>query len=65
VSLTWQNNALQRAGIQSRNGGVCVVRSAVPLLVNGMEVAVEKTAIGYVMRFNTQANQFYLLTVKP
>ena len=65
VSLTWQNNALQRAGIQSRNGGVCVVRSAAPLLVNGMAVAAEKTAIGYVMRFNTQAGKYYLLTVKP
>ncbi len=63
VGMEWKEHALQSASIQSLNGGVCVIRSAVPLHINNIHIEAQPIKVGnlYVLTFNTLKGVKYQL----
>lgn len=61
VSLQWKDDQLEKASILSRKGGPCVIRSAVPLQVSGVNTNAVKEGNDFVIRFDTKAGTTYQL----
>lgn len=61
VDITWNANEIKSALIKSLNGGVCAVRTSQPVSVKGIAIQSEKSEIGYVFSFQTQAGKTYEL----
>ncbi len=64
VDLVWNQNRLQTASIQSFEGSVCVIRSAIPISVQGVKAKIIKSEVGYIMTFPTAKNKIYHVTAK-
>jgi alpha-L-fucosidase 2 len=62
VSLTWKNGIPLSGSILSKNGNDCVLRSSVPLAVQGLKTVSTKTTIGYLTSFKTQIGKRYTIT---
>ncbi len=62
VGINWQNHQLSRATIKSLNGGLCKLRTAVPVKIVGVKAKSQKTSNGYVTSFGTQKGKVYQLT---
>ena len=63
VSIRWRNGQLQSAVIQSKKGGLCQLRTAVPLRIKGINAVSEKDRLGYyLIRFDTEVGKSYQLT---
>jgi alpha-L-fucosidase 2 len=63
VSINWKGHQLSDASVRSLNGGKCVIRSAVPLMVKGMNIISHKMEKDYVLSFNSVSGQTYFLSV--
>ena len=63
VSINWKNHQLEVATIRSLNGGQCVIKSAVPLMVKGMNLKSKKVGNDYVLSFSSAKGQAYLLSI--
>ncbi len=72
VSMQWKNGRLSGGEIRSLAGGICILRSAVPLRVKGVKaepvpVAIPDKAVadqqGYRLSFPTEKGKTYLLEV--
>jgi len=63
VNINWKNHQLEVASIRSLNGGECIIKSAVPLMVKGMNLKSHKIGNDYVLSFNSVKGQSYLLSV--
>ena len=63
MSINWKNHQLEVATIRSLNGGQCVIKSAVPLMVKGMNLKSKKVGNDYVLSFSSAKGQAYLLSI--
>lgn len=62
VTLAWKGGALQQSEILSTLGNNCIIQSAVPFNVKGVNKKPEKTADGYRMEFATvKGTRYYLI----
>jgi hypothetical protein len=61
VDIEWKNSVLTKAVIHSVKGGDCVVRTAVPLAVAGVNARSVKDGDEYVLRIKTMAGKKYVL----
>ena len=59
VDIDWEEGRLNKAKIVARNGGLCTVRAASPIVVKSLNVKSEKSSIGYVLRFNSIKGKSY------
>ena len=63
VDIQWKNNQLSTATIKSDQGGVCKVRTNVPLTIKGVSTTSQKDSLGYyITTFETQAGNSYQLS---
>lgn len=63
LQISWKDHRLSGAVINSVNGGVCVVRSANPFVVQGIVTKAVKDATGYVISFPTTKGKQYNILV--
>ena len=59
VSITWKKNRLTGAVITSASGGICKLRTAMPVSVSGINVKSVKDVNGYITSFNTLKGKAY------
>jgi alpha-L-fucosidase 2 len=60
VDIQWKNNQLVSANILSRQGGICKIRTNVPVKIKGIAVASEKDDLGYyITTIETKKNKNY------
>ena len=64
ISINWKDHKLVTANITSQIGGVCKLRTLVPISVKGLAVTSKKSNIGYLTSFNTVKGKTYELTAK-
>ena len=64
VSMDWNDRTLIRATVLSKNRGKCIIRSAVPLTVSGMQATSGRAGKDYLLTFNTAKGRTYLLLRK-
>ena len=63
VAINWKANQLSTATITSLQGGICRIRTQVPVAVKGATIKNLKTTEGYyLIEFKTNKNQRYELT---
>lgn len=61
VNIQWKDHQFTNAAITSLNGGKCVIRTPVPVMVKGMPVKSVKDGNGYLLSFNTVKGRIYQL----
>lgn len=61
VTIRWKDHTLNSALILSKSGGVCKVRTAVPVTVRSLKLTSQKDTHGYVLTINTKAGERYQL----
>ena len=59
VGITWNGGKLSSATIRSLNGNTCILRTAVPVSVKGIQVVSQQTNSGYTTTFDTQKGKLY------
>jgi alpha-L-fucosidase 2 len=64
IEITWKANLLQTASIKSLNGGICKIRTASPITLEGQSVKSEKTSFGYLTSVKTEKGKTYKLTAR-
>lgn len=64
VTIDWKNNALAHAQLTSLAGARCKIRTAVPVVVQGLTVQSIADAHGYTTSFNTVKGKKYAVSVK-
>lgn len=62
VSMNWSNHRLTNAVITSNVGGVCKVRTSVPVTIRSLNMKSKKYDHGYVLTFNTKKGQRYVVS---
>lgn len=62
AGISWQHHQLTKASIKSLQGGVCKVRTNVPVKVAWVNATIQHTAFGYVTSFPTQKGKVYTLS---
>jgi alpha-L-fucosidase 2 len=63
VGMSWKNKKLLKASILSVTGGVCNLRTAQAVKINGLQVRSKKTLYGYVTTFHTQKGKKYMISI--
>ncbi len=63
VSINWKDHVLSDAIIKSFSGGVCKIRTSIPVIISGIKVQSVKDKYGYVTSFASVKGKSYL--VKP
>lgn len=63
VDMAWQDGKLSSASIVARQGGKCILRTAIPVIVDGIRARSKQSAIGYTLSFNSVKGKTY--QVKP
>ena len=64
VSINWKDHQLINAVIKSGSGGICKIRTAVPVHVAGINAQSTADANGYVVSFNSIKGQSYKIVAK-
>jgi alpha-L-fucosidase 2 len=59
VSIQWNNHRLTGAVIRSGSGGICKIRTAIPVKITGVNAKSAADANGYVISFNTVKGKAY------
>jgi alpha-L-fucosidase 2 len=59
VSMSWKNHILTGAVISSMAGGICKIRTAIPITIKGVTAMPIADANGYVLSFNTEKGKVY------
>ena len=62
VSMLWKNHQLTNAVIVSFVGGVCKMRTNNQVEIKSLGIKTKKDANGYVLSFNTQKGERYVIT---
>jgi alpha-L-fucosidase 2 len=63
VDISWKDNKLSQAIIKSRQGNRCIIRSAVPVKVEGAMVVSGRSGKYYMSQFNTEKDKTYIIRV--
>lgn len=61
VNMTWADGRLKTAEIFSKNGGTCIVRANVPVMVQGLNSASKPSQPGHIVTLNTEKGKRYIL----
>lgn len=61
VDMKWKDSKLTAATLLSKNGGICKVRSAVPLSVKGLHLQSRKAGEAYEISLVTEKGKSYVL----
>jgi alpha-L-fucosidase 2 len=64
VAINWANHKLTTATIRAEIGGVCKIRTTVPVKVAGIAVKSQKSTIGYITTVQTVKGKTYQLTAE-
>ncbi|MBC3785068.1 glycoside hydrolase family 95 protein [Spirosoma utsteinense] len=64
VAIHWKNHRLIKATITSLNGGKCVLRTASPITINGVNAKSIQSGQGYLTSFTTTKGKAYQLTAR-
>lgn len=64
VGVQWNNGKLQQADIFSGKGGICIIRTEVPVTITGAAAKMEQTGIYYIYTFMSEANKHYRISEK-
>ena len=59
VDMRWQDDRLASSEVLSRLGGPCTIRSATPVAIPALKLRSEKSALGYVLRFESRKGVRY------
>jgi alpha-L-fucosidase 2 len=59
VDLAWDEGKLRSARVTSRLGGKCVLRTSVPVTIEGVKAQGKRDAHGYTLSFNARKGQTY------
>ena len=59
--ISWQNHQVSSAEVNSLSGGVCIVKTDLPLKVEGATVSMKKENGGYLLTFQTLKGKTYRL----
>jgi alpha-L-fucosidase 2 len=59
ISINWANGLLSNSVIKSLQGGTCVLRTNMPVMVKGVKAKVNKTGNGYLTIFETRKGKAY------
>ncbi|MVN23040.1 glycoside hydrolase family 95 protein [Mucilaginibacter arboris] len=62
VAIKWMNNKLLSSSIKSNIGGLCKLRTKVPVKVAGIQAKSVKSNIGYVTSFTSAKGKTYTVT---
>ena len=62
VAIDWKNNRITHAQIISLSGGVCKIRTSVPVKIEGINAKAVADAHGYILTVKTTAGKKYLLS---
>jgi len=63
VSIYWKDHKLERAVVTSLSGGICKIRTAAPVTIEGITAKSVADNYGYVTIFNSQKGKSYLISV--
>lgn len=61
VSITWKNHLLINAFITSFSGGICKIRTSIPVLIKGVTSKSFSDSNGYETSFNTIKDKVYII----
>jgi alpha-L-fucosidase 2 len=61
ISMNWKNKRLTNAAITSLSGGICRIRTSVPVKIAGINATSVADDHGYTISFNTERGKKYLL----
>ncbi len=64
IDMSWDNRALQSAGIKSLIGGKCIVRTSVPIVIEGVNTVSERSGNSYITSFDPEKGKRYKVLVK-
>lgn len=62
VSINWKNHRLNDAVIKSFSGGICKIRTSVPVIVGGVKTHSNKDMHGYLTSFSSAKGKNYFIT---
>jgi alpha-L-fucosidase 2 len=65
VDIAWRAGRLHNAKIVARQNGRCVLRTATPVIVDGIRARSQRDAIGYTTTFNAVQGQAYAVRPAP
>ena len=61
IAMQWHEGKLTGATVKSRKGGQCVIWSAIPMVLKGIQTTVVKDGNYYLSSFKTEAGKTYQL----
>ncbi|MEI9911599.1 MAG: glycoside hydrolase family 95 protein [Bacteroidota bacterium] len=61
VSIDWKNHQLVQASIISVAGGICKIRTSIPVEIDGVNAKSVSDNNGYVITFNTKKGKAYIV----
>jgi alpha-L-fucosidase 2 len=64
INMAWKNGKIYSARVFSKNGGICKVLSANPLMLTTLKANNKKTDQGYEVTFKTEKGRSYILSAK-
>ncbi|WP_228230729.1 glycoside hydrolase family 95 protein [Leeuwenhoekiella parthenopeia] len=64
VHIEWKENELQAATIRSESGGNLVIRTALPLEIEGVSAESQKVGMYYLTRFETNTRETYRISAE-
>ena len=64
ITMNWKNKKLTHAAITSLSGGICRIRTSVPLKIAGINAKSVANDHGYTISFNTEKGKKYLLQLQ-
>jgi alpha-L-fucosidase 2 len=62
ISIDWNDHRLAKASITSLSGGICKMRTSIPVKIEGVGAKSVQDNNGYVITFNTQKGKTYLVS---
>jgi len=61
INIDWKNRVLTQAEIKSLSGGICKIRTSVPVTVEGVNAKSVADKRGYIVMFNTKKGENYII----